>query len=263
MLNLPNPTRVRAIHLAEHLDLRQLERTQVLSTQPLTLRIREDSYAVVFRYGTTVLFNTTPHDESAWLRELQLHAREPVVEPIVEEAQLMVSDDGSEGIEDDILKVPEFTLQRLQLVAHMMAKSVVLERYEKRATGAFERIEPLSRSLMQFGSHGIKIQELLKHIGEVLLHQQSMVGRVEVTEKPDLLWDYPELERFYLRLEDEFEIQERDKALERKLELISRTAQTIMDVVNTKRSLRVEWYITILILVEIVLSLYEMFFRAH
>ena len=261
MLKIPNPTSVRALYLAEYLDVRQLERAKVLSAQPLTLRIRDDSYAVVFRYGTTVLFNVAPHDEAGWLRELLIHAREPVSEPVVEETQLVVIPGNKEGVEGNRLIVPEMTLQRMQLVASIMAKSVVLESYEKRATAAFERIDPLSRGLMRFGSRGIKTQELLKHIGEVLMHQQKMVGRVEVSEKPDLLWDYPELERFYLRLEDEFEIQERDKALERKLDLISRTAQTVLDVINTKRSLRVEWYITILILVEIFLSLYEMFFR--
>lgn len=83
-----------------------------------------------------------------------------------------------------------------------------------------------------------------------------MVGRVEVTEKPELLWEHSELERVYLRLEDEFELHERHVALEHKLELISRTAATLL---QTNRSLRVEWYIVILIVVEIVLTLYDKF----
>jgi len=87
------------------------------------------------------------------------------------------------------------------------------------------------------------------------------VGRVEVAEKPDLLWERPELERLYLRLQDEFEIKERHAALERKLELISRTAHTVLELLQNRRNLRVEWYIVILIVFEIILSLYEMFFR--
>lgn len=49
-------------------------------------------------------------------------------------------------------------------------------------------------------------------------------------------------------------------ALNRKLELISRTVATLLEVVQNKRSLRVEWYIVLLILFEIVLTLYDMFF---
>ena len=261
MLNTEDPILVRALYVADYLDVRQFERTHVLSNQPLTLRIREDSYAVVFRFGTTVLFNVAPHDESAWLRELLNYARDPLPEPVVEQTQLCVNPNAKEGIEGNRLTVPELRLEHLQLVAAVLAKSVVLESYEKRAASTFERIEPIALGMVRLGSRGIKTQDLIKHIGEVLIQQQRMVGRIEVSEKPDLLWDHPELERFYQRLDDEFEIQERDVALERKLELISRTAQTVLDVVNTQRSLRVEWYIVALIVVEIVLSLYELFVR--
>lgn len=87
--------------------------------------------------------------------------------------------------------------------------------------------------------------------------EHKMVGRVEVAEKPDLLWDHPQLERVYARLVDEYELSERHRALEHKLELISRTAETVLGLVHANRSLRVEWYIVILILFDILLSLYE------
>ena len=47
--------------------------------------------------------------------------------------------------------------------------------------------------------------------------------------------------------------------LNRKLELISRTAETVLELLQHRHSLRVEWYIVILIVVEILLTLYELF----
>ena len=88
-----------------------------------------------------------------------------------------------------------------------------------------------------------------------------MVGQVEVTDKPELLWEHPELERLYQWLEDEFEIRERHAVLQRKFELVSRTAQTALEVLRDRRNLRVEWYIVILIVVEILLTLYQLFVR--
>lgn len=88
-----------------------------------------------------------------------------------------------------------------------------------------------------------------------------MVARVEVLEKPELLWDHPELELFYARLEDEYELRERHHAVERKLQLISKTAETLVGLLQHDRALRVEWYIVLLIVVEIVLTLYELFAR--
>lgn len=94
----------------------------------------------------------------------------------------------------------------------------------------------------------------------MLLIQHKMVGHVEVLEKPDVLWDHPELERFYARLRDEYELRERERALNRKLELVSRTVATLLELIQNRRSLRVEWYIVLLILFEIALTLYGMFF---
>jgi uncharacterized Rmd1/YagE family protein len=88
-----------------------------------------------------------------------------------------------------------------------------------------------------------------------------MVGRVEVEEKPDLVWDRPDLDRLYVRLGDEYELRERHRALGRKFELISRTVQTLLQLLQHRSTLRVEWYIVILIVVEILITVYERFLR--
>ena len=90
-----------------------------------------------------------------------------------------------------------------------------------------------------------------------LLSEHNLVGRVEVIDKPEIIWEHPNLERLYLRLEDEFEIRERHLALERKLDLVSHTAQTVLEVLQSRRSLRLEWYVVLLILVEICLSVVQ------
>jgi uncharacterized Rmd1/YagE family protein len=72
-----------------------------------------------------------------------------------------------------------------------------------------------------------------------------------------------QLEQLYLRLEDEFELSERAEILDRKLELISRTVSTTLDLVQTQRGHRVEWYIVGLIVFEIGLTLYDFFIRAR
>jgi uncharacterized Rmd1/YagE family protein len=89
--------------------------------------------------------------------------------------------------------------------------------------------------------------------------QHKMVGRVETGEKPELLWEHPELERLYARLAEEYELRDRDRALDRKLELISRTAETLLGLVQSRSSMRVEWYIVALIIAELLLSVYPLF----
>jgi uncharacterized Rmd1/YagE family protein len=80
----------------------------------------------------------------------------------------------------------------------------------------------------------------------MLLVEQRMVGRAEIADKPEVLWEHPQLEGLFARLQDEFEIDERHTVLERKLNLVSRTAHTVLELLSSKHSLRVEWYIVML-----------------
>jgi len=43
--------------------------------------------------------------------------------------------------------------------------------------------------------------------------------------------------------------------------MISQTAHTVLELLSSKHSLRVEWYIVMLIVLEILLTLYQLFLR--
>ena len=74
-------------------------------------------------------------------------------------------------------------------------------------------------------------------------------------EKPDVLWDHPELERLWAKLVDEYDLPARVRAVGRKLSVIRETAETVTDLIATRTSHRLEILIIILIAMEIVLAL--------
>jgi uncharacterized Rmd1/YagE family protein len=76
-----------------------------------------------------------------------------------------------------------------------------------------------------------------------------------------VLWDRPDLERLYARLEDEYELSERAETLNRKLSVIADTATTLSDIIDTKRSLRLELIVIYLIAFEILVTFYEIYTR--
>ncbi len=76
-----------------------------------------------------------------------------------------------------------------------------------------------------------------------------------------MLWDHPELERFWTKLVEEYDLPQRSRALGRKLEVIKETASTITDLISTRTSHRLEWYIIALIMLEVALGLYDRFFK--
>ncbi len=251
----------RAVLIGERLDLRALEATDRLASTPLVLPVTPESCAVLFRYGVTVLFDVPPVEEVRFIDQILPMVANPAEEREQETLRVAIDPQVREGVEGAWLRITDASIPRLQVIADVLGKSVALAAWENRIARSFDQIEPLAATLQREGRVRPGARQLVQQIGTTLMSLHRMVGRVEVGEKPEILWERPELESLYLRLEDEFELKERQLALERKLEVISRTAQTLIDLLQAGRSLRVEWYIVALILFEILLSLYEMFVR--
>ncbi|QGU32740.1 RMD1 family protein [Thermochromatium tepidum] len=252
----------RARLLGRHLDIKRLGHMEALATNPLVTAIGDTGHAVLFRSGAVVLFGVDEAQEAAFIEEIRPFVRDPLIQPEREDLPILIDPNRAESLERDRLVLADGDLARLQVVADILGKSVLLADQEARVALAFDRIEPLAERLRRQGRGVSDADTLLRHIGEALAIQQDMVGRGEIGDKPEILWEHPELERLFLNLEAEYEIRERQLVLERKLTLINDTAGTLLNLLQNKRSLRVEWYIVILIVVEIVLTLYELFLRA-
>jgi uncharacterized Rmd1/YagE family protein len=249
----------RALLVGERLDTRGLEHQETLGRAPLVARVDEGGIAVLFRYGVVVLFNVMPAAEHALLGRLTPLVTDPYNPPESEEVRITVRPDADDQIDvTGTLSLRELNIERLQLLADILAKSLILAHYETRIAVAFDRIEPLAETLQRSGRAGRQGRVLLRQIGNVLLVQHKMVGRVETGEKPDLLWDHPELERLHGRLAEEYELRDRDRALDRKIDVISRTVETLLGLVQQRSALRVEWYVVLLIIAEIVITAYSL-----
>lgn len=253
--------KVRALFLGERIDLRLLEIADRLGTFPLTVAAGDRGCAVLFRYGVVVLFDLSPVEEAAFLNYLRPLISEPFPSPEREETEIRLAPHEDESVDGTMVQLQEPAIPRLQTVADILAKSVVLGYYETSLAEVFERIEPVAASLQRGESGKQQGRELLRYIGGALSTQHRMVGLVQVSEKPEILWEQPDLERLYLRLEDEYELSERHRALERKLQYIARTAETILNLLQHSTTLRVEWYVVALIVIEVLLSVYENFLK--
>jgi uncharacterized Rmd1/YagE family protein len=84
-----------------------------------------------------------------------------------------------------------------------------------------------------------------------------VTGVTGIDDKPDVLWDRPDLERLYARLEDEYELGARADALRHKLEVIGETATALSDLIDTERSYRLEIAVLVLVGIEVVIALFD------
>ncbi|HEY2526792.1 MAG TPA: RMD1 family protein [Xanthobacteraceae bacterium] len=250
---------VRARLLGDRIDTSGLERNDVLSTTPLTFRAGHDGAVTIFRYGVVVLFGLSVLEEDEVLQKLRSRVVRPIEIWEDEAATIDIAADKDEQIlPGGPILVKAITPEHMVVIADALAKSVVLARDEREVSSVIDVIEPFARQLAEKGRAPGGRRTILKYVGNALLVQHRVSGRVAVGDKPDAVWDRPDLERLYARLQDEYELKERAEALSRKLAVISETAEVLTDMIDTKRSLRLETIIVVLILSEIAITTYQL-----
>jgi len=251
---------VRALLLGDRIDTSGLEESDVVSTTPLTFRAGQGGLVAVFRFGVVVLYDLSVLESDDVLRRLAVRVIGPIAVREDETAIVEAAPDRDEQIlPGGPILLKTIAPEHIMVIADALAKSVILARDEREVATVIERIEPLDRELAERGRIPGDRRAILKHIGNALLVQHRVSGRVAVADKPDVVWDRPDLERLYARLQDEYELRERADALSRKLRVISDTAEVLTDMIDTRRSLRLEVLIALLILFELGLTLYQLF----
>ena len=250
---------VRPLLLGDRLDTRALRRTEEAALLlPMTIRVGE-GWVVLFRYGVIVSIGVPQPAEAALLESLAHAVSDPLPAGECEEVHIVV-DAGREETVDagGAIVVGQASPERFGAIAEILARSALLSHHEATIAQLFDRIEPLAIALRRDGRIGWRDRDLLRQIGDVLFTQHKMVGRAEAMERPELLWEHPELERLYARLEAEYELRDRARALDAKLDLLSRSCETLIGLVQARRSLRVEWYVVLLIVAELCLSIFAL-----
>jgi len=252
----------RAFLVGERLDTANFERGDIIATAPVAFRI-DGGYAVLFRYGIVVLIGLSPVQEDELLRGIRPRIGTPFARPESESTTIELRPDQDDQVPPGgPISVRDLSAPRLLVIADALAKNVALGRDEREVSKVFEVTEPFAAELARTGHSPKNRREVLRTIGQALLVNHRIAGRVEVEEKPDVLWDNPQFERLYARLVDEYEIKERAEGLARKLRVIDETAHALTDIIDTERSVRLEATVVILILVEIVVAFYEVIVRA-
>ena len=254
----------RALHLGERIDTAGLERSDMISATPLAFHAGANGFVALYRFGVAVMIGLSPLEEDDVLKQVKLRVSGPHEHIDDESAILEISPELDDKIPPGgAIAMKDLSAQRLLVVADALAKSVSLGRDEREVNAVFDIIEPFATALARTGRPPWKRRSMVRLIGQTLLVQHRVSGRVAVEEKPDVLWDRPDLERLYIRLEDEYELKERAETLKRKLDTIVETARTLTDMIDADRATRLEATVVILIIAEILLTIGQIIFWRH
>ncbi len=136
-----------------------------------------------------------------------------------------------------------------------------MEYYERIVEELFARtavlVEPLERS----GTVSVRTRQLHRFIGQSIATRSEVVSVLYLLDKPDATWDDPAMDLIYDDLRSEFDLVDRYGALESKLTGVQQALELILGVARDRRLLLLEASITLLVLIELVVSLLQL--RGH
>jgi uncharacterized Rmd1/YagE family protein len=216
--------------------------------------------AFAFRWGAVVSFGAEPGAERELRAALAPFLSNPLPVPVIEEAVIEAgaAEDGVTAAGVIALKAAD--PDRLAVVADALAKSAALAQQEARLGRTLDAMDPVIARLSRQGRIGFGARSLLRAVGDSLSARSRSWARVQIEDAPDTLWEHPELGRLHARLVEEYELPARSAALGRKLEVIGDATQTLLTLIETRRSLALELGVLVLIALEAGTTVYGLFF---
>lgn len=254
---------VRAFDVASLYDLRAARdrlsgelHGRVVMANPLVVEIRSRKLLAVFEYGTVVFFNFELLECESLIASLKPCAHRPNKEMGKDEFTLSLAGRGKRPEGTDELTIKEFNRDTYLVVAIVLSRSVALEYYERLVGQSLAALEQTMAALARQGKIRRTETDLARQVGEALLIEHELVYYVEVFDDPDIVWDVGAgIDQLYRELKREFDLDDRAKAIQQKVSLISRWSTFVISRLEAHRSRVLEWIIIVLIFSEIVLVL--------
>ncbi len=255
--------RIEAVQIAESFNMRKFRaefraEAYAASTSEVFYELAESNrYLYVFDYGVVVFGNYDAIAKSEFVNFVKNYATKLVDTDLSEEYKIHIDDTSSKAVvKNDFVTVPQIDASILRIVMLNTGQSVALEYYETLTDELISSSKHYILELEERGRLSISKTNLLKYIGKVLNVKNSIVDNLYILDDPNLVWDNEELNLLNRRLKLNFDINTRFKDLDYRLQIVEDNLTLFTDVLNVRESARLEWFIIILFLLDILIAVF-------
>lgn len=161
-------------------------------------------------------------------------------------------------LRDDYITIKKWSIESFEIIAFSLAHTVAMEYYENITEKFFQKIN-FYDDIKNLGSIRMWEKDLLHFIAELLSIKHKIVNELYLFDKPEIVWDDIRLERLYISLYGFFDISDRFKSIEYKLNFMNENITFLYDVLHVRKSHSLEWVVIFLIAFEIVFTLIDFF----
>jgi uncharacterized Rmd1/YagE family protein len=253
-----------AYHLYEAFRLKEIDRLfegEALSRSAtkLTFKDAEDRYFFIYRFGSVIFFNVTPERREAVIDKLKSALGDKPDMLTSEDFAVRLSDDGLNSVGFEHAALDSVSQDRIELLSLILAQSTSLEYFENKVDQLLGRTADVGHVLKKHGRLERGDREIKKFIGQCITTKRDLVASLYLLDKPDETWEDQVLDKLYREAVDMFELRDRYRTVDYKLKMIQENLELIADLLQYKHANFLEWAIIVLIAIEVVLFVLQLF----
>lgn len=254
-----------AYHLAETLKLKEIDRlfdkaAKIQSASKLVYQDAEDRYFFIYRFGSIIFFNVEPERQRSIVERIKMVLGSKTEALTSEEFVIELQPGAKNDVGFERALLDKLTLERIDLLALILAQSTALESFELKVEDLVRRAGDIGRTLKQKGRLAMRAGEIKRFIGHCIETKQNLVASLYLLDKPDEVWNDQLLDALYRDASDMFELRDRYKTLDYKLRMIQENLELISELLQYRTANALEIAIIILIAVEVVPFLLKLIF---
>lgn len=155
--------------------------------------------------------------------------------------------------------IDTLSFERLKIITLTLAQSVSLKYYERLVKELNNKVLIVGEKLKETGKLSIHLKGLNKIIGETICYKSEVIGVLRMLDRPDATWNDKIIDTLYVDLRAAFDLTERFKSLEKKLDSIQYSISALTQITQDRRLYMADWIIILLIAVEIIFTLLTRF----
>ncbi len=213
--------------------------------------------AIIFAFGVVVLYDFPKEASPGLLSRVSKRGIEPSEIFETEEYTVVIDPEKKISAEFEHVVLPKFDINILYVAAEVLAQSVAIEHVEKKVVDIVDRFERVTAGLEKGGKIRASSSEVLKTIGAGRSITQYVLSQLSLLDKPDSTWEDRDVETTFTSMRKMFELEDRFRAIEFRLDFIQGTSELVLDLLQNKRSVNQEWAIIYLFVIDLILVVYE------
>lgn len=255
--------KAKAYGFASTLNIRELAKVlgdyrTVRTTKTLVIvAAGDDAWIIGYDFGALVFVGVGEAEQKKVLEQTLARVGPEPHPPMEETLTIEVAADAPAEARFARMRVPVLDLDRVEIVALVLAQSVAMEYYEEDVDQILDRLRVITEGLARTGRFRGSVREMMRFVGSGMLTRNQVVFTLSLLDTPQLAWSDESRDKLYRALRAEFEIEDRYRALDHKLTMIQDSFELLTDLTQQRRSLVLEVAVAVMVLVEVLMFGYQ------